>query len=380
MTSVGGSPEGTRVLPVEEQARPFSVSAKGVLALFGIGFGLRVVVFLLASAIYHIPIAQFAAKGDGASYLAFAKAILGDASTLTDYDRRVFPGYPALIAIFHLGGLSFPFAALLVDWLSAGVAAALSLQLFHDRRVAWAMVFLLPHYLGNSTLAMSEAPLLAFTVAGLLLALNDRPFAGGVLLGFAGLIRPMACFAAGGVIVWFLADRRYRQALLLCLGAVTLFGLGLLALQYFTGDAFRGIRVYHDSRRAYGGQIFEPPFHALVTVPIREHASAGFVTYIYSHVLVVLVGCGLITYRALATDGPTKPLDLVAFTWLLGNTLFQLCIGSTWGFRHFTRFAIPAQPALFWALLPILPRVRWPWVLATCGITLLAVVSVHLTP
>jgi hypothetical protein len=97
-------------------------------------------------------------------------------------------------------------------------------------------------------------------------------------------------------------------------------------------------------------------------------------------VLVVLVGCGFIAYRVLAVDSPTRSLDLVAFTWLLGNTLFQLCIGSTWGFRHFTRFAIPAQPALFWALLPILPRVRWPWVVATCGIILLAVVSVHLTP
>jgi hypothetical protein len=379
MTLFSGSPEGTRV-HLDERTRPFETTAKSALFLFGIGFGLHLLVFLLASAIYHIPIDQFAAKGDGASYLAYAKAILGDASTLTNYDRRVFPGYPALIALFHLGGLTFPFAALLVDWLSAGVAAALSVQLFQDRRVAWAMLFLLPHYLGNSTLAMSEAPLLAFTIGGLLLALNDSPFAGGMLLGFAGLIRPMACFAAGGLLVWFLVDRRYRQALLACLGAAMLFGLGVLALHYFTGDALRGIRVYHDSRRAYGGQIFEPPFHALLTIPFREHVSAGFVTYIYCHVLVVLVGCGFIAYRVLAVDSPTRSLDLVAFTWLLGNTLFQLCIGSTWGFRHFTRFAIPAQPALFWALLPILPRVRWPWVVATCGIILLAVVSVHLTP
>src|SRR6185503_13683911 len=130
MTLFSGSPEGTRVLPFEEQARPFATTAKTLLALFGIGFGLRVLVFLLASAIYHIPIDHFAAKGDGASYLAYAKAILGDASTLTNYDRRVFPGYPALIALVHLTGLSFSFAALLIDWLSAGIAAALSLQLF----------------------------------------------------------------------------------------------------------------------------------------------------------------------------------------------------------------------------------------------------------
>src|SRR5205814_1928551 len=79
-------------------------------------------VFATASAVHHIPVATYANKGDGASYIAYAKAMCGDASSLTEYDRRVFPGYPALIALLHLTGLPVPWAALLLDWLGAGVA------------------------------------------------------------------------------------------------------------------------------------------------------------------------------------------------------------------------------------------------------------------
>jgi hypothetical protein len=357
----------------------FSTSDKSAIWIFGIAFCLRAAVFLTATATYHIPLNSFASKGDGASYLACAKAILGDSSTLTDYDRRVFPGYPALIALVHLIGFSFPLAALSIDWLSTGLAAAFARVLFGDRRVAWAMLFLLPHYLANSTLAMSEAPLLALTLAALLLAVRGHAISSGILLALAIFIRPMACFAAAGVAASLLVDRRYRQLITTALSAIVIVMIGVLTWHYFTGDALRGIRIYRDSPRAYTGQIFEWPFHALLTVPGREHVPWGFVTYIYVHVLVVLIGCAMIARRVLR-GGQTRTLDCIALVWLLGNTMFQLCIGSTWGFRHFARFAIPSQPALFWALHPVLPRAKWVWWAAGCGVFVLAVVSVHLTP
>lgn len=367
-----------------------------VLALFLSAFLLRLAVFLTASHVYHIPLSAYAAKGDGASYLACAKALLGDRSDLTDYDRRVFPGYPALIALFHLTGLSLPLSALLIDWLSAAVAAAVAYALFPDRRVAWAMLFLLPHYLPNSSLAMSEAPLLAFTLAGLLLTQRNRPLAGGILLGLAGLIRPMACFAVAGALIAAATQRQWRRALIIALSATAVVAAGLLIVHLGTGDALANVRVYRDSPRAYGGALFRPPFYSLLTIPRLEHVSLGFVTYIYAHVLIVLAACAALAHRTFplkpraqaAGDAPgpssSRPashaLNVLTLTWLLSNTLFQLCIGSTWGFRHFPRFAIPAQPALFWALHPYVPRRSWPWCLAAVGIFYLAVVCVNLAP
>jgi hypothetical protein len=357
-----------------------SATGRSLCVLFAIAVLLRVGVFLSASQVYHIPLAQYAVKGDGGSYLAYASAILGDSSQLTEYDRRVFPGYPGLIAFGHLCGLSLALSALLIDWVAAGVAVVAAGLLFGERRVAWAMVFLIPHYLTNSSLAMSEAPLLAFTLVGLLLIVRSRhALMGGVLLGFAGLIRPMACFAVMGVMLALLAERRVRDSLISAACAAAVFGAGVLTLYLLSGDALWGVRIYHDSPRTYGGEIFVLPFQSLLTTPIREHVSVGFVVYIYAHVVIVLGACALLAWRALRGSS-TISLDLLSLGWLAGNTLFQLCIGSGWGFRHFPRFAIPAQPALFWGLRPYLPRRVWPWVVAGCGISYMAVECVNLTP
>ena len=366
--------------------------------LFLIALLLRIAVFLTASSLYHIPLSSYAAKGDGASYLAYAKAILGDPSALTDYDRRVFPGYPALIALVHLSRLSLPMSAVLIDWFSAGIAAVAACALFGDKRTGYAMLFLVPHYLCNSSLAMSEAPLLAFTLTGLLLVHRNHPIAGGLLLGAAGLIRPMACFAAGAWMIHLLVDRRWRQSLKFALPALVVVAIGLLIMHRFTGNAFRGVKIYRDSPQAYVGRIFELPFHSLLTTPRREHASMGFITYIYIHVAVVLFACAslgsrianlLIGRSSAGTQGQSgdwcsrksrHPLALFAFLWLIANTLFQLCIGSGWGFRHFPRFAIPSQPALFFALLPYAPQRKWIWISGGIGVFVLAVVSVGQCP
>lgn len=52
------------------------------------------------------PVADVAALRNGGSYLRLANAMLGDRTGVTAYDRRVFLGYPALIA--GLGALHVP--------------------------------------------------------------------------------------------------------------------------------------------------------------------------------------------------------------------------------------------------------------------------------
>ena len=99
---------------------------------------------------------------DGDSYIRVGLSMTGDESTLKPFDRRAFPGYPALIALFAALKVHPSAAALLLNWMGAAAAAVLSALLFRDRRVGWAMAVLTPSYVMYSTLAMSEPTLLVF--------------------------------------------------------------------------------------------------------------------------------------------------------------------------------------------------------------------------
>jgi hypothetical protein len=244
----------------------------------------------------------------------------------------------------------------------------------------------------NSSLVMSEAPLLAFTLAGLaLLRPSGVSTSGGyesfsklilsaLLFGVAGLIRPMACFAAFGAIVALLRARRFIPALVITIIAGLVAATGLLFLRHRLGGATESLRVYRDSPRAYGGELFTWPFHSLLRTPGEDHASVGTIVYIWAHVLLVITACVRLARRALSRSASTPFLDNVCAPWLIANLLFVLCIGGVWGFRHFPRFTIPAQPALFWALRDWLPRKKWIWLLMACGLFVFAVFGVRSTP
>jgi len=354
--------------------------------LFALGFA------LLA---FHIPFAEYADKGDGESYQRYAAAICGDRSALSEYDTRVFPGYPALIALVH-EATRLPFAAggLAVTMVSAALAASLSAALFADARIGWAMVALIPHWPVNSSLVMGEAPLLALVTAGLLLGLRGRAVAASVVLGMAGLVRPVACFAVLGLMLAELKRRRWGRAFAAGALAAAIVGIGVFLLHRAFGDALHGVHVYANSTHAYGGQIFRWPFESLVTVPLRSQVSLERVLYIYLQVVLTLVACARLARRAFATrtesarggiacgelvesvesvvgDLPTTGIiDTAAAVWLTGNTLFILCIGSGvagWGFHHFPRFMLPALPAFFWAFRDLLPHRAIVWVLVAAA-------------
>jgi hypothetical protein len=70
----------------------------------------RAAVFAAVTLWFDVPLERYVAKGDTASYLATARAMLGDGGGMTEYDRRVFPGYPALIAASGLLRVPLPWA------------------------------------------------------------------------------------------------------------------------------------------------------------------------------------------------------------------------------------------------------------------------------
>ncbi len=374
---------------------------------------LRAVVFTLAIHVGHLTIAQYTSKADTRSYIANAAAMCGERSlaSMDEYDVRVFPGYPALIAIVHRLGISLPMSALWVTWICAGVTAAVAAKVFDDARAGWAMTCLIPHYLINSSLGMSEAPVLAVVCLALWASKEDHQILAGIAFAFAGMIRPMACFALAGVLFSMLvrsgrltpvlryAEERGRAAtnpalrrtseaalrteirgiLLLVSVVLVIFAIELLAFQLWTGNAMRGIHVYSQNPGAYGGEMITWPFHSLLTTPARDGASIGRVIYIWIHVLVTLAACAMAGNRIVKSN-PLNFRNSVSAPWLIGNTAFVLCIGSVWGFRHFPRFTIPAAPAMFWTLRKFLPRHPGWWMLIAAGCGIMAVYGVIDSP
>jgi len=340
---------------------------------------LRVAVFAVMTGVYGYTPAAVASASDGQSYERYAAAFCGDRTQWSEYDKRVFPGYPALIAAAHLvTRLSFVWSALLVTWLAAGVAAAGSAMLFQDRRVGWAMVMLIPHWPINSTLAMSEAPMLALVVVGLLLGISGMSAAAGAALGMAMTVRPVACFPLAGLLLalWLLARR--KEAIVAAMVACMVIAGALQWVQWLTGDALHSARAYASLPGAYAGSIFAWPFQALIETPLRARPSLVRIAYIWAHVVLVVGACVVLARRA--RQPRADRLELIALAWLAGNTLFTLCIGSGpfgWGFYHFPRFTIPASPAVFWAMDRLLPTPTWVWLLLTVVFFAVAAAGVH---
>jgi hypothetical protein len=208
----------------------------------------------------------------------------------------------------------------------------------------------------------------------------------GIVLGLAGLVRPMACFAAGGVMIALLVRRRFNAALTIGVVAANVFLAGVVALHAWTGDALFGARVYASNPGAYGGEMFAWPFKSLIETPARGGASIGRVVYIYAHVLLTLVAGSALAARwvrfsvARPESRSLDPRDAVALPWLAGNTVFVLCVGSHWGFDHFPRFGIPAMPALFWAVRRFLPDRWYLWAALLAAVFVFAVIGVRESP
>ncbi len=352
----------------------FRPGGRDLIAIAAAAFALRVIVAVAALWRFEMTAPEFAFLRDGDSYIRVAVAVTGDESVVKPFDWRVFPGYPGLIAAAHLLGARADIAALILNWSCAAATAVLSALLFKDRRVGWAMAVLTPSYLMYSTLAMSEPTLMAFITAGLVIAVAGRPLLGGLLLGYAGIIRPVACFAALGCIVWYALQRRHKHAVIFAAAALAVVLAGVVGLALWRGSALEGLRLYAADERAYGGEPLTWPFKSLIFTPLSGKAALWKVLYIYAHVAVVLAGCVVAVLPRLRPREPESTVTLhpaMTVPWLWTNTLFCLCIGAHWGFHEFHRFIVPALPPLFVAFKRWLPDKVIYW-------TVLAVVSAAL--
>lgn len=352
-----------------------------LLAIFAAAIALRAALCGLSLWRGDLTLTQFAAIRDGDQYLALIQAWLGNFEPLhalgpetVAYTRRLllFPLYPAIAALAH-GGLHLPLAvaALVPNWLMAGLIAVLSARIFNDRRVGWAMAILTPSFLVTSVLISAEATCLLFSLLALDLARRDRPSSAvlaGIALALAGLGRPVALFAALGLFVMALVSGRARRGALIGLVAAAVYGLGMIAVQWrfdtIMHSAADSLTAYAETDAAYGsGSLLTTPFDSLLHTPKAYNVAFWKIAYVYLHVVAVLLGCAAMLWHvdaASVRDGSRRFVVAMAL-WLWGNTLFVLCIGDRWGFDEFHRFILPALPPLLWALRPLLPDGRRPW-------------------
>ena len=338
--------------------------ARDLAAIGATALLLRAAVFAIVTGGYGYSAREYAQAGDGLSYEHYAAAMVGDRSQWTEYDKRVFPGYPALIAVVHVvTRLDFGVCALLITWISAAIVAIASAVLFRDRRIGWAMVMLIPHWPVNSSLAMSEAPMLALAVGGLALGVSGMAAPAGAALGMAMTVRPVACFPLAGLLIaQWLADRRKEAVVSAIVAGVVVIG-ALQWVQWLTGDALYSLRAYANLPGAYSGSIFAWPFQSLLQTTLFGHAPFARIVSVWAHVILALGACMLLALK-ITSEKRTDGLERTATVWLAGNTLFTLCIASGpygWGFYHFPRFMIPATPPLMWAFRRVLPKSGWIW-------------------
>jgi hypothetical protein len=352
-----------------------------LLGIFCAALGLRLLLFFSITALEHISTTDVASLADGGSYLVYADAILGDRAKLLQdpWSQRVFPGYPAVIAFTHLLGFSAPIGALIVNWLASGLAAGATAMLFGDARLGWGMATLTPAYLMYSTMAMTEPTLLLFSLLGLILAERRVPIPAGLLLGFAGIIRPVACFAVIGYLAYLALHRRWREAVSIGVLSSVVVGVGLVGVQLFLGDALRSYHVYANEPGAYGGHLLSLPFHSLILTPLTNPVPGWKIVYIWGCVTLALTSCALLAWRwwkAHRSGANARWLPLAAL-WAFGNTLFALSLGGIWGFHEFHRFMLPALPALLLGYQELLPRRAGTWLLVAVLSATTALYGLH---
>lgn len=321
----------------------------------------RAAYMLVSAKLRHLPLADYPFYGDGPEFIAYAQWLIGQAPAPSDYVSRHFPGLPATLALIMLARIPLAIGSCLFHWSMASIFVTASATLYRDWRVGLAMALVIPDLLlSTGGIQATEGPMLAFSTLGLLCATRGRPISGGLLLGVAGVYRPMACFAVLGYACYALTRREFRRAVLVPLFSAVVVVAAVLALKHLWGDPLKGARAYANEPTAYGGELLTWPGKSLLLTPLHQHVARPKLLLVYAHVCLAAVACILLIRR---TINPARraPLDFLSLPWLLVNTAFVLCVGNVWGFHAFPRFIAPAAPAMFDALRRYLPKHWCAW-------------------
>lgn len=344
----------------------FAPTARALLIIALVAVALRGV-SVVAMGVKFDRWADLPYQSDGSAYLGNAARINGEGMP-NEYDQRMFVGLPWAIAMAQRVTHEYGWTAQGLCLVFAGLMCAAWAWYFRDTRIGWALAILPPHWVNDTSAVMNESLMLLLCGVGIAASTMKRAGSGaawtaitaGVAFGAAGMVRPMACFAAAGAAAFLLVERRTQRALavlgLSMIAFATMYGL----FTWLYWNPMENVRVYRDHPVAYGGEMITWPFKSMLA---EFHARGVLNPRVLYKCAYIFGGLAIGAYAIRCFVRSRHPLDALAMTWWCTNMLFVLCIGSTWGMRIAQRSTAWALPAAMYLLRPWLP-VKWYWRLA----------------
>lgn len=298
--------------------------------------------------------------GDNDAYLAVANAILG--WNFHHVDVQHFMGYPYLIALVSLL-LHVPtlFALWLIAVSSSVMSVWLAGRLFGTVAAGY---FALSNFvwLQLSFLGGSEPLAVALGLGALLAFRRNRVFLAALLASFSVTVRPLMVFVLVGIGLVLLYRKEFGSFFIALGTGLAIGTLYVLPLARYFGDPLLTVHSY--TTRDYGGggmagphgHLFGWPFHGIVAGTLAYPAPWTNLLLSFFWIGLVLVGVAMMFTKRFREYAKKYPNEAI-FCWLYLVAVF--CYDYLiWARGNFIRFAIPALPFVFLALLRLLPKDR----------------------
>jgi hypothetical protein len=298
--------------------------------------------------------------GDNGAYLTVANAIRH--WDFHQIDIQHFMGYPYFIAaaslLFHIPP---GFALWLIAALSSLLSVWLASRLFGTVAAAY---FALTNFswLQASFIGGSEPLAVALGLGALLAFRRDRIFFSALLASIAVTVRPLMIFVLVGIGLVLLYRKKFGSFFIALATGLVIGILYTLPLAHYFGDPLLTVHSY--TMRDYGGggikgphgHLFGWPFHGIIAGTIAYPAPWSNLLLSFFWIGVVLAGISMMfsaRFREYANTHPNEAIFCALY--LLAIFCYDYLI---WARSNFIRFAIPALPFVFYALLPVLPKDR----------------------
>jgi hypothetical protein len=317
--------------------------------------------------------------GDNDAYLLVANAI--SHWNFHNIGIQHFMGYPYFIALLEvLLRVHSPVLLVVVAFPASVLATLLTARLFGTTVAAYFALTNLA-WLQISFLGGSEPLAVALGLAALWAFRSDKLVLASVLASLSVTVRPLMASLLVGIGLALLFQKRYFPFLKVLAISLLIGALYVTPLALYFGDPLLTVHSY--STRDYGaggmtgphGHLFGWPFQGIIMGTILYPAPWTNLVLSFFWIFLVLAGAALMfspTFRRYAADHPAEAI----FCGLYLYTVFSYDY-YIWARGAFIRFAIPALPFVFFALLRYLPRHRAVlWTLAILSPLLAALSAV----
>lgn len=296
-----------------------------------------------------ISLPQYVSMHDGREYIIYSTKI--NAHNLADLPHettRLFPGYPAVISV--VGQLlGRPLASVAISILGALLAVMLFHALFRDFWLSAYFAVFTPSWLLYSSLAMSEGLFLGCSLLGLYLFQQERDVLGGLVIGFATVVRPVGVFLFLAIAAAILMEREYR--------ALVRFGLAFVVIPLVWGFISKLTwGTFGKSVAALYGYLerdFDIPLRAVIVETLKPQVSLLKKLLVWGHVVLGIGGFVLLVRGWMRER---TGLMLVLIVWLGLSLVFYFMISTKFTFDCLDRFLITCLPPIMVGLKRILPR------------------------